>query len=340
MASFASTLSELGWRPFFSVQLTADEEQSCLPVRVLAAHRGQIAVAGDRFERIVSPHIPGATGEEDHASVGDWLLIDRGTCAPVRVLERESLFKRRAAGSERKLQLIAANVDTLFIVASCNKDFNLARLERYLVLAREVGVTPVIVLTKIDLATEPAAFADAARTLQAGLVLELVNGREPDSVASLAAWCGQGQTVALVGSSGVGKSTLVNSLRGSDRLATQGVRAGDDRGRHTTTVREMHRLEQGGWLLDTPGMRELQLTDAASGLADVFSDILALSLDCRFSNCAHDHEPDCAVQGAIAKGVLDQARLERWRGLVEEEALNSAGKASTGRPTPRKGRKA
>ena len=159
--------------------------------------------------------------------------------------------------------MIAANVDTLFIVASCNQDFSVARLERYLVLAREVGVNPVVVLTKTDLTDTPDAFAAAARAIEPGLRVETVNGRDPASVACLATWCGRGETVALLGSSGVGKSTLVNTLRGSDGIATQAIRAADGTGRHTTTVREMHRLDSGGWLLDTPGMRELQLSDAA-----------------------------------------------------------------------------
>ena len=161
-------------------------------------------------------------------------------------------------------------MDTLFIVASCNQDFNVPRLERYLVLAREVGVQPVVVLTKIDLTDAPERFRDAARELQPGLQVEMVNARDPESVAPLAARCGRGETVALLGSSGVGKSTLVNTLRGSDSIATQAVREHDGKGRHTTTVRELHRLDRGGWLLDTPGMREFQISDAATGLAEVF----------------------------------------------------------------------
>jgi ribosome biogenesis GTPase len=251
------------------------------------------------------------------------MLIDRETSEPIRILSRASLFKRRAPGSGRRLQLIAANVDTVFIVASCNEDFNVARLERYLVLAREVGVHPVVVLTKIDLTDAPEKYAEAARSLQPGLLVQTVNARDPGSVASLAAWCGRGETVALLGSSGVGKSTLVNTLRGSDSLATQAVREADGKGRHTTTVREMHRLEHGGWLLDTPGMRELQLSDAASGLAEVFDDILVLAQDCRFTDCSHDVEPDCAVHAAIAAGTLAAVRLARWRGLVAEDAFNT-----------------
>lgn len=323
MESHDPSLIELGWRPFFDTQLSKDETLRCHPVRVMAVHRGKIAVAGAGPERLISPHFANIHAEEDHPAVGDWLLVDRETFEPVRILDRASLFKRRAPGKGRRLQLIAANVDTLFIVASCNQDFSVGRLERYLVLAREVGVNPIVVLTKIDLADKPEVFAEAARSLQPGLLVETVNARDPASVTSLAKCCGMGQTVALLGSSGVGKSTLVNTLRGSDSLATQPVREADGTGRHTTTVREMHRLEQGGWLLDTPGMRELQLSDAASGLAEVFGDIVALAQHCRFSNCTHEGEPDCAVQDAITEGTLAPSRLDRWRRLSAEDALNT-----------------
>jgi ribosome biogenesis GTPase len=318
------TLAELGWRSFFSGQISSDEETRCIPVRVIAVHRGKIAVAGAGFAEFVDPHLPGANGEEDHPTVGDWLLIDRETRQPIRVLDRENLFKRRAPGPNRRSQKIAANVDTLFVVASCNQDFSTARLERYLILAREVGVNPVVVLTKADLTDSPEVFETAARQLQPDLVVRTVNARDPDSVASLASWCGMGDTVALLGSSGVGKSTLVNSLRRSDSIATQEIRKADGTGRHTTTVREMHRLDQGGWLLDTPGMRELQLTDAAAGLAEVFDDIATAVEHCRFSNCAHVTEPGCGVQAAVARGEISEARLDRWRRLTAEEQQNSA----------------
>ncbi len=323
MTTHKPGLAELGWTPFFNSQTFDDDLSRLLPVRVMAVQRGQLSVAGDGFETSIPSHLPGAVAEDDYPTVGDWMLIDSETHRPHRLLNRSSLFKRRAPGSGRGVQLIAANVDTVFIVSSCNQDFNIARLERYLVLAREAGVTPVIVLTKADLTDDPSDYARQALRLQPGLLVEAVNAHDPQSVACLSAWCGNGQTVAFMGSSGVGKSTLINTLTGAGHIATGAIREDDAKGRHTTSARSFHRLEQGGWLLDTPGMRELQLTDAAAGLEEVFDDIVELAHACRFSDCGHDSEPGCAVQEAIADGGLDPARLDRWRKLTAEDRYNT-----------------
>lgn len=239
------TLAQLGWKPFFSEQLSAEQSRNCQPVRVMSVHRGRVTVSGNGFEDSISSNSAAPGGADDRPTVDDWLLIHRDTRSLVRILDRSSLFKRPAPGDHRRVQLIAANVDTLFIVTSCNQDFNIARIERYLVLSREVGVRPVVVITKADLSPAPERFVDAARELQSALRVELVDGRDPTSAARLAGYCGLGETVALVGSSGVGKSTLVNTLKGSDSIATQAVREDDGKGRHTTTVREMHRLVGG-----------------------------------------------------------------------------------------------
>ena len=331
METSGPSLAELGWRPFFSEQVSAQESHEHQPVRVMSVHRGRVTVSGEGVEDSISSNLPAQGGAEDRPTVGDWLLIDRNTRSLVRILERTSLFKRPAPGDERRVQLIAANVDTLFIVTSCDQDFNVARLERYLVLTREVGVRPVVVLTKADLSPAPERLVEAARALQSGLRVELVDGRDPTSAGRLGGYCGFGETVALVGSSGVGKSTLVNTLKGSDSIATQPVREDDGKGQHTTTVREMHRLPGvaggGGWLVDTPGMRELQMSEVASGVTEVFDDVTAVALECRFANCGHADEPGCAIHAAMARGDLDPARLERWRKLAQEDAANSGAAA-------------
>ena len=324
MSSNTLHLSPLGWGSFFQSQISFEDLETFEPVRVLAVHRGQLVVSGEGPERTIPSHIPDALSEYDHATVGDWLLVERDSRRPKRLLERSSLFKRRAAGEGRKIQLIAANIDTVFIVSSCNKDFNIGRLERYLVLASEAGVMPVIVLTKADLADDPDDYAQQARALQPGLLVETVNALDPDSLDAVRIWCGKGQTVALLGSSGVGKSTLVNTLMGAHGQDTQSIREDDAKGRHTTTGRSMHRLPDGAWLVDTPGMREIQLADAAGGIESVFDDIVELAAQCRFSDCTHTEEPGCAVLKAVETGGLDPDRLARWRKLQAEEAFNSA----------------
>jgi ribosome biogenesis GTPase len=313
-------LAAFGWSNMFQSQVT-EADSGGVPARVLAVHRNGLEVANPDF----AVRIPPLVNDEDDetvATVGDWVIVDRVRGMPLRVLERKSLFKRRAAGTGRRVQLIAANVDTLLVVTSCNQDFNVARLERYLALAREAGVKPVVVLTKADLADDTGQYETAARKLLPGLLVECFDARDAEAVAALSPWCGVGQTVALVGSSGVGKSTLVNTLTGA-ALATGGIREHDAHGRHTTTGRSMHRLAGGGWLLDTPGMRELQLTDAAEGVADVFADIVELAAGCRFADCRHEQEPGCAVRAAIANGTLDVARFERFRKLEREDRRNS-----------------
>ncbi len=318
-----SELADLGWHIFFSSQIDIVDVDAFIPVKVIEVHRSNLRVVGLSVDCCIPPFYPSNGDEEDVATVGDWLLLDAESFRPHRLLHRKSLFKRRAAGTGRKLQLIAANVDTLIIVSSCNQDFNIPRLERYLVLASEAGVTPVVVLTKADLTNNPEEFTEQARMLRRGLLVETVNALDVDSVDCLSSWCAKGQTIALLGSSGVGKSTLANTLIGMDAITTQGIREDDDKGRHTTTGRALHRLPQGGWLLDTPGMRELQLTDVAIGLDGVFADIRDLAQQCRFNNCHHETEPDCAVLAAIETGDLDADRLRRWRKLVAEEIYNT-----------------
>jgi len=293
--------------------------QDVRPVRVLGVHRSVVHVAAPGFDSTLSmPH----NLDNGPVTVGDWLLVDGTGQRIIQLLDRSSLFRRRAPGTDRREQLIAANVDTLFIVSSCNQDFNEARLERYLAIGRDAGVMSLIVLTKADLCDDSADFARRAVRLAPGLIVETVNALEPDSLACLEAWLGSGQTIALLGSSGVGKSTLTNTLRGMSDIATQETRADDDRGRHTTTARQLHQLPGGAWLMDTPGMRELQLTDVQAGLDDVFAEISGLAAMCRFADCTHDAEPGCAVQAAVLNGRVDASRVKRWHKLIREEAYN------------------
>lgn len=314
-------LPDLGLDIFFQQQLPMDDSQATTPVRIMNVHRSGLQIAGEGIEQ----HIELFGSDYDlHLTVGDWALFDTATQRVVRRLERKSLFKRRAPGTDRREQLIAANVDTLFIVSSCNQDFNEARLERYLAIAREAGVMAVIILTKADLVDDYSHYVQRASRLAPALQVEALNALQAESLECLDSWLNTGQTIALLGSSGVGKSTLTNTLLGLQEISTRAIREDDAKGRHTTTSRSMHQLPGGAWLLDTPGMRELQLTDVKTGLDDVFAEISALANHCRFSDCEHIDEPGCRVKQAIEAGDIDQTRLDRWRKLAREEKFNSA----------------
>lgn len=314
-------LQQLGWNAHFQAQLT-EEELAFTAARVFAVHRDALEVRAPSFDGRATPPRADDDGTPA-ATVGDWLLLDETRKRVHRVLERKSLFRRKRAGTERGIQLLAANVDTLLIVTSANHEFNIARLERYLALATEAEVTPVVLITKADLAEDIAPYLEQARKLLPHLIVEAIDARSPRILELLAPLFSKGQTIALLGSSGVGKSTIVNTLRGEDLLDTQAVREHDARGRHTTTGRTMHLLPSGAWLVDTPGMRELQIVNADTGVQEVFADIVDLSGQCKFSNCTHEQEPNCAVRAAIEAGTLEPDRLKRFRKLKREESHNS-----------------
>jgi len=313
-------LPELGWSHFFQQQLSIEELELYSPARIFATHGQLIDIIGvDGRDQVSLPGTWKHLEPEDLPTIGDWLLIEPETHQPVSLLQRKSLFRRMASGRDARVQLLAANVDTLFIVTSCNRDFNLSRLERYLALALDAGVEPVLVLTKVDLIDSVDAFRQEAESLRPGLVVELVNSRDHDSVENLRTWCSVGQTVALVGSSGVGKSTIINSLCGEQRQATGEIRDADARGRHTTTSRSLHFLPDGGLLLDSPGMRELQLSECVEGIAEVFDEVEAVARLCKFRDCQHEGEKGCAIETALENEELDPRRVENYLKLQAEQ---------------------
>jgi ribosome biogenesis GTPase len=312
-------LESFGWKDCFEQQLS-EAESAELTIARVAAHLGNQVLCLTVEEEFSLPTV--LTDSCGGLAVGDWILLDRETRRGVRRLKRESLIARKSPGNRAETQLIAANVDTLFVVTSCNHDFNPSRLERYLAMAVEAHVHPVVILTKSDLCQTPETFRVHAAGLMRGLVVESVDARERWQAEWLSRWCGIGQTVALVGSSGVGKSTLAMSL-GASELATSEIRQDDSKGRHTTTARSIHQLDAGGLLIDTPGMRELQLTECEQGVAEVFDEILEVAKSCKFRDCSHLSEPGCAVLDAIEKGQLDARRLTSFRKLQSEQARNA-----------------
>jgi ribosome biogenesis GTPase / thiamine phosphate phosphatase len=319
MNTLTFTLPELGWGAHFLSQLSVEDLENNNPFRVTAVHRNSLETMGENGP----VRLPLTGGLADNGvAVGDWIICDSETRKPQRVLDRKSLLHRRGAGDDPSVQLIAANIDTLFVVTSCNSDFNPARLERYLALALQAGVAPVLVLTKSDICEAPETYRARAQDLMQNMMVELIDAKSPEAIDQLMPWCGRGQTVALLGSSGVGKSTIANALTGAG-LLTQDIREQDSKGKHTTTHRSMHAIGGGGWLIDTPGMRALRLLDVQEGVDALFEDVADLVTQCKFNDCEHETEPGCAVQSAIAKGELDPSRLTRWRKLGREEERNS-----------------
>jgi len=310
------------FRPF------ADE--GLLPGRVVRADRGSCVVAWSRgFARapFSAQLVKAASTAVDLPAVGDWVTLksapvcDQGTAVVIEgVLPRRTAFVRSDPGREAVGQVLAANIDVVLIVHSLEAEPNLRRIERELAVAWESGATPVVVLTKADLATDPVLYVPIVSTVAPGVEVLLVCGKTGSGLGPLLSLCRRDRTVALIGPSGSGKSTLINSMIGEERQATRGVRVADGKGRHTTVARELIAVPGGGVLVDTPGLRALALWEADEGIGRVFSDIEELAGSCRFADCAHAREPGCAVRSAVERGELTTERVESYRKLLQESA--------------------
>jgi len=322
------TLAALGWSDERAADFAPHAAAGLQPARVTMQLKGFWEVTSPETARLAEctgKFLHATTALADMPAVGDWVAIEPRAGDDTRalihaVLPRRTKFSRAAAGDQAVEQVVAANVDTVFLVSSLDANFNLRRIERYLAAARVSGAQPVVVLNKSDLTREAAARRAEVEAVAAGAPVIVTSALRRGGLKPLASWLRPRTTVAFLGSSGVGKSTLINELIGEERLATQEVRVLDGKGRHTTTARELVISGDGVLLIDTPGMRELQPWQADEAVEDVFADLRQLELRCRFTNCTHGNEPGCAVQAAFADGSLDPVRWQSYQRLQREIA--------------------
>jgi ribosome biogenesis GTPase len=323
-------LEDLGWSPRVATAFEPHAAAGLTAARVSLEHTHVYRVLspeGETLARIAGRLRHHASGRADYPAVGDWVAIDArpaGGDARIRaILPRFSRFSRRAAGDPTEEQVVAANIDVVFLISGLDHDFNPRRIERYVLTAWDSGASPVIVLNKADLVEDVAPFVDEVMPVAQGAPVVTISAKRPESLGVLREHLGRGRTAALLGSSGVGKSSIANALIGEERLRTREVRDSDSRGRHTSSNRQLVLLGHDGILIDTPGMRELQLWDTGDALAGAFGDVEALAGDCRFRDCRHAGEPGCAVTAAVNDGTLAAARLESYHKLQREQAFQA-----------------
>lgn len=320
-------LESLGWNSSYQSHFEPFAKDGYAVGRIALEHKHIYTIyteSGDVLGEVSGKMRHQAVGRADFPAVGDWVVVsvreEEKRATIHAVLPRQSKFSRKAAGGATEEQIVATNVNTIFLVMALNQDFNLRRMERYLVLAWESGATPVVILSKADLCDNVAAKVAEVEGVAYGVPIHVTSSLQNEGLGELSRYLSQGQTVALLGSSGVGKSTLINRLYGNDIQHVSAIREEDGRGRHTTTHRELILLPEGGLLIDTPGMRELHMWDAEEGLNDSFQDIDALAADCYYRDCQHRNEPGCMVIQSLNDGTLDSERYNSYKKLQKEIA--------------------